>query len=82
MLHDFRTYEMSILQNGRDCVQEVSKALVPLGYHFPFVATRLTTAEEPGRSARFHTVCHSKKKTGVAGKIEASDWTRRSRSFR
>jgi len=71
-----------VFQNGRDFLQQMCKTLVLLGLIVPPVATRQTTAEEPGRSARFHTVCHSNKKTGVAGKIEASDWTRRSRSFR
>jgi len=61
----------------RDCVQEDSEALVPPGHGVPFVATRQTTAEEPGRSAPFHTVCHSNEKTTVAGKNEASDWRRR-----
>ena len=82
MLHDLRTWEISILQNGRDFVQEASEALVPFGYHVPFVATRQTTAEEPGYSARFHTVRHSNKKRGAAGTFWASDWTRRSWWFR
>jgi len=46
--------------------------MVPLGIHIPFVATQQTTAEEPEYSARFDTVGHSNKKTGVTGKIEAS----------
>jgi len=60
------------LQNGADFVQKAWEALVSLGLHIPFVATRQRNAEEPGCSARFHTVCHSNKKTGVTGKFEAS----------
>ena len=51
--------------------------MVPLRHPVPFVATGQKTAEEPDRSARFDTVSHSKQKTGVAGKLEASDWRRR-----
>jgi hypothetical protein len=58
MLNDLRTWDISIIQNGRDCIQEGSEALVPLGHPVPLVATRQTTAEEPGHSARFDTVCH------------------------
>jgi len=67
-----------MFQNGREFLQMGFKALGLLGHHIPFVATRQTTKEGPGYSARFDTVCHSNKKTGVAGTIKASDWTRRS----
>ena len=66
-----------MLQHGRDCVQEGGEPLVPLRHSVPFVAAWQTAAEEPGRSARFDTVSHSKQKTGVAGKLEACDWRRR-----
>jgi hypothetical protein len=65
-----------MFQNGRELLQKDFKTLVPLGYYIPFVATRQTTTEGPGYSARFDTVCHSNKETGVAGTIEASDRTR------
>ena len=49
------------------------QALVPFRIRILFVATQQTTAaEEPRRSARIDTVCHSNKKRGAAGKIEAS----------
>jgi len=51
--------------------------VVPLGNRVPSVNTRQTTAEGPGSSVGFDTVCHSNKKIGVAGKIEASEWIRR-----
>ena len=71
MIYDIRKKEISLLQHGGYCVQKDCEALVPLGHGFWFVTSRQTTAEEPGRSARFHTVCHSKKKRGAAAKIEA-----------
>ena len=71
MMHDIRTKDISVLQHGRDCDKKDCEALVPLRHRVPFVASRQTTAEEPGRSARFHTVCHSNKKRAAASKIEA-----------
>jgi len=63
-----------MFQNGRDVLQKGFKALVPIGYNIPLVASRQTTTEGPGYSARFDMVCHSNKKTGVIGRIEASHW--------
>ena len=71
MMHDLRTKEISVLQYGGDHLQKDCEALVPLRHRVQFVASRQTTAEEPGRSARFHTVCHSNKKRAAASKIEA-----------
>ena len=51
-----------MLQHGRDSVHEGSEPLVPLRHPVPFVATRQTAAEEPGRSARLDTVSHSNQK--------------------
>jgi hypothetical protein len=67
-----------MFQNGREFLQKGFKALVPIGYNIPFVATRQTTTEGPEYSARFDTVCHSNKETGVAGRIEAYHWRRKS----
>ena len=66
-----------MFQNGREFLQKDWHALVLFGSCVPFVATRQKTAEKPGYSARFDTVCHSKKKTGDAGEIETSEWRRR-----
>ena len=77
MLQILGMLELPVFQNGRDFLQKECTALVPLGHRVPFVDTQQTTAEEPGHSARFDTVCHSNKKTGVAGEIEASEWRRR-----
>ena len=66
-----------MFQYGRYFLHKGREPLVPIGHPVPFVAARQTAAEEPGRSARFDTVSHSKQKTGVAGKLEASDWRRR-----
>ena len=76
MIHDLRTKELSLLQHGGGNVQKTFDALVPLGLLVPFFASRQTTAEEPGCSARFDTVCHSNKETGTAGEIGTSDWGR------
>ena len=71
-----QTKEISVLQHGRSCVLEASEALVSFRHCVPFVAARQRAAEEPGHSARLDTVSHSKQKTGVAGKLGASDWRR------
>jgi len=70
--------ELPVFQNGTHFLQKDRRTLVLLRHRIPFVAARQKSAEEPGHSAWFDTVCHSNKKTGVAGTIEASDWTRRS----
>ena len=71
-----RTRERSVLQHGEDYIHKDCDALVPLGHCVPFVASRQTTTEEPGCSARFVTVCHSNEKTGNVGEIGASEWRR------
>jgi len=76
MIHDLRTKELSVLQHGGDYIPKDCNALVPLRHRDPFFTSRQTTVEEPGRSARFDTVCHSNKKTGTVGEIGASDWRR------
>jgi len=78
MLEVLEMYELPVFQNGSDFLQKVFCTIVPLRNIIQFVATRQTTAEDPGPFARLDTVSHSSKKTGVAGKIEASNWTRRS----
>ena len=66
-----------MIQNGRDFLQKNLNALYPLRHRIESVASRQTTAAEPGRSARFNTVRHSNKETGAAGEIGASDWRRK-----
>jgi hypothetical protein len=67
-----------MFQYGTDFLQKDYHALVPLGQDIPFVANGKRVSEALGHCARFNTVSHQNKKTRVAGKIETSDWRRRS----
>jgi hypothetical protein len=58
IIHVLCLWAISVLQHGGGCAQEGCEPLVTLGQHVPFVATRQTAAQEPGHSARFHTVGH------------------------